>query len=119
MKVCPELLPGDRKIVLTILCGCDKLSWVSGLEQKLEGLQLTFFSAELRYSILLTIPTIVTRSKKKIDKKILALAKLTFVFPAVALGAAIAVYITINQVPGKAVGYSCPYRCKGKGKGKT
>ena len=96
MKVCPELLPGDRKIVLTILSGCVKLSWVSGLEQKSENLQLVFFSAELRYSTLLTIPTIVTRSENGINKKILALAKLTFVSPAVALGAAITGYTAIN-----------------------
>lgn len=89
-------LPGDQKIVLTIPSGCAKLSWVSGLEQKLKGLQLTFFSDELRYSTLLAIPTIVTRSKNKISKKILALARLAFVSPAVALGAAITGYIAIN-----------------------
>jgi hypothetical protein len=89
-------LPGDRRIVLTILSGCVKLSWVSGLEQKLKSLQSKLFSAELRYSTLLTIPTIVTGSKNRISKKILALAELTFVSPAVPLGAAITGYTAIN-----------------------
>jgi hypothetical protein len=89
-------LPGDQKIVLTILFGCAKLSWVSGLEQKLKSLSLNLFSDELRYSTLLAIPTIVTGSKNKMSKKILALARLAFVSPAVALGAAITGYIAIN-----------------------
>ena len=96
------------KIVLTIPSDCAKLSWVSGLEQKLRSLQLTLFSAELRYSTLLTIPTIVTRSKNKISKKILARARLAFVSPAVALDAAITGYTTINQVPDRAVGHFLP-----------
>jgi len=98
----------NGKIVLTIPSGCVKLSWVSGLEQRLKGLQLTFFSAELRYSILLTIPTIVTRSENKLDKKILAVSRPAFVSPAVALNAAITGYITINQVPDRAVGHFLP-----------